>query len=187
MNTRGPDSAEPCSSILSAELRFRFVRRSSGEQNTIHTEAAFGSFSTSWLLKKAETVVIRESHALLQGSFPSSPLLSTERATISVLALQYEVLGPIQTGRKGKQMEANGTYCCEWECSHWTQATSMNLPTNLRAGVQGGLDTSAVRPLLRLAPLSASGHFTFLRSRSFSSTLDQLTVEAGIAAAVSWS
>ncbi len=36
------------------------------------------------------------------------------------------------------QMQANGTWCCEWECPHWTQATSNELSANLRARVQCG-------------------------------------------------
>ena len=34
---------------------------------------------------------------------------------------------------------ANGTFFCKWESSHWTQAISKELPASLRARVQGGL------------------------------------------------
>ena len=35
------------------------------------------------------------------------------------------------------QIQANGTCCCcEWECSHWMQTPSEELPANLRARVQ---------------------------------------------------
>ncbi len=35
--------------------------------------------------------------------------------------------------------DANATYYCEWECSHWTQVTSEELPAHLRARVHCGL------------------------------------------------
>ncbi len=35
--------------------------------------------------------------------------------------------------------QVNGSCCCEWKCSHCTQATSTDLRSNLRARVQCGL------------------------------------------------
>ena len=39
------------------------------------------------------------------------------------------------------QSTLDGTSCCEWEYSHWTQATSKELPANLSARVQCRLRT----------------------------------------------
>ena len=33
-------------------------------------------------------------------------------------------------------LQANGTCCCQWECSHWMQTKSKDLPVNLRARLQ---------------------------------------------------
>ncbi len=47
-------------------------------------------------------------------------------------------LRSIHTGRVDANA-ANVTCCCDWECSHWTQATTRELPANLLARVRCGL------------------------------------------------
>ena len=53
-------------------------------------------------------------------------------------AIWGEGKGPIHTGRAGA-MQTNGTCCCEWECSHCTQATSKDLRVISCACIRCGL------------------------------------------------
>ena len=58
----------------------------------------------------------------------NAPLTNTQLwvqqgATQCCQAFQFYGQGPIHTGRATRR-KANGTCCCQWECSHCTQATS---------------------------------------------------------------
>ncbi len=50
-----------------------------------------------------------------------------------------QTLGEFGLIHTGRATHANGTCCCEWECSHCTEATSKDLRSNLRARVLCGL------------------------------------------------
>ena len=52
----------------------------------------------------------------------------------SLSGTSHVLFGPIHTRRADASV--NGTYCCEWKCSHWVWATSKDLYTNLHARVQ---------------------------------------------------
>ncbi len=80
--------------------------------------------------------------------------------------------GPIHTGREVQAyLLANRNCSCEWECSHWTQVTSTELPTNLRARVQWGLGLRQKDP----PPPGSVSH----GQKTFGSVLQPLFVRHG--------
>ncbi len=64
------------------------------------------------------------------------------------------------------QMQANGTGCCQWECSHWMQAISKEFAANLCAHVQCDLRTFFAKIIGLLVSTKASETFVtdFLRT-----------------------
>ncbi len=63
------------------------------------------------------------------------------------LGLNIEIVSAQSTLDGQAQMQANGTYCWEWKCSHWTQATSKELPAKWRARLQCGLEQERLTTL----------------------------------------